>query len=65
VAAEDFRGLRFGGPPIDEPVVAYGLFVMNTRWEIQQAFADYQAGRLVTWRCYPCAHGYQTRANHQ
>ena len=35
-----------GGQPIREPIVQYGPFVMTTREEIIQAFADYEAGRL-------------------
>ena len=42
------RVLVLAARPINEPIVQYGPFVMNTREEIDQAIRDYQKGELAT-----------------
>ena len=42
------RVLVVAGAPIGEPVARRGPFVMNTEAELDQAVADYRAGRLTT-----------------
>jgi redox-sensitive bicupin YhaK (pirin superfamily) len=45
-ATEDAHVILLAGEPIDEPVVPYGPFVMNTAEEIEQAILDVNRGKF-------------------
>jgi len=45
-ASSQAQLLVLAGEPIDEPIVSYGPFVMNTRSEIGQAIEDFNRGKF-------------------
>jgi redox-sensitive bicupin YhaK (pirin superfamily) len=45
-ATQDSLLLLLAGEPLDEPVVGYGPFVMNSHDEIMQAMRDFNDGKF-------------------
>ena len=45
-ASEDSKVWIIAGHPLNEPIVQYGPFAMNTEQEIYQAVRDFQAGKF-------------------
>jgi hypothetical protein len=43
---EDTRILLLSGKPLNEKLVTYGPFVMNSQTEIMEAMRDYQQGKM-------------------
>lgn len=51
LAATQNSVILFGhAQPFNDPIVAYGPFVMNTDAEIQAAYQDYQQGKFGVWK---------------
>jgi redox-sensitive bicupin YhaK (pirin superfamily) len=46
-ATGDARLILVAGKPLNEPIVQYGPFVMNTQQEIHQALNDYNNGHFA------------------
>lgn len=45
--ADEARLILIAGKPLNEPIVQYGPFVMNTQDEIRRALSDYSSGEFV------------------
>lgn len=46
LAQRESRALLIAGAPLNEPIVQYGPFVMNTEDQVRQALSDFRAGRF-------------------
>ncbi len=47
MASKDSRLILIAGKPLNEPIVQYGPFVMNTQHEIHQALNDFRNGHFA------------------
>ena len=45
-ASSDAKVLLMAGEPLNEPIVGYGPFVMNSKSEINEAIRDFNSGRF-------------------
>ncbi len=45
-ASSDTKVLMMAGEPLNEPIVGYGPFVMNSKTEIAEAIRDFNSGRF-------------------
>jgi redox-sensitive bicupin YhaK (pirin superfamily) len=45
-ASRDAKVLLMAGEPLNEPIVGYGPFVMNSKTEIAEAISDFNSGRF-------------------
>lgn len=47
-ATEEIHFMLFGGTPLNEPIVGYASYVMNSEEQIRQVMQDYQIGKMGT-----------------
>jgi quercetin 2,3-dioxygenase len=47
-AIEETHFMLFGGTPLNEPIVGYASYVMNSEQQIHQVMQDYQMGKMGT-----------------
>lgn len=47
LATKETRLILIAGHPLNEPIVQYGPFVMNTQEEINQALDDFRSGHFA------------------
>lgn len=45
---QDTHFILFGGTPLNEPIVGYAQYVMNSEEQIRQVMKDYQMGKMGT-----------------